>query len=153
MVQGHQDGASAPKSGVIRMEFDKDWIGSKGYAISADSKLTCSEAELLHHHITSALSNRSPQTSNIQLGNGHNGAMHHSSGMTGAASGAGLASGSGTVQGGSNAFQGDIAPDQTVPFDHETAGSGQLDSQQMTLGQAVGYTPDESVASGRKVAG
>lgn len=34
MIQGHQDGASAPKSGVIRLEFDKDWIGSKGYVQS-----------------------------------------------------------------------------------------------------------------------
>ncbi|WVF72740.1 hypothetical protein IAT40_007558 [Kwoniella sp. CBS 6097] len=35
---------SFPKSGTIKFEFDKDWIGAKG------------EAEILHHQITKALS-------------------------------------------------------------------------------------------------
>lgn len=166
MIQGHADGALAPKSGVIRLEFDKDWIGSKG------------EAELLHHHIASAISNRTPQSANIQLGNHNNGTTGHASSTgagagtssalgtgagaaAGASAGPGLGSGAG-ISGGTRtspgqsqhqAFQGDIAPDQTVPFDHATAGSGQLDQNHMTLGQAVGYTPDESVASSRKIAG
>ena len=62
---------------------------------------------------------------------------------TGTSSGAPVRGGMGST---------DIAPDQTAPYDHQTAGSGHLDNH-LTLGQAVGYAPDESIASGRKVAG
>ncbi|KAK8854857.1 hypothetical protein IAR55_003596 [Kwoniella newhampshirensis] len=58
-----------PKSGTIKFEFDKEWIGAKG------------EAELLHHYITKALESlpsqpshaeRSPpQPTNFQLGGGN----------------------------------------------------------------------------------
>ena len=44
MIQGHADGASAPKSGVIRLEFDKDWIGSKGYVLPVSHEQCCSLA-------------------------------------------------------------------------------------------------------------
>ncbi|TYJ56088.1 hypothetical protein B9479_003198 [Cryptococcus floricola] len=40
-----QDESSFPKSGTIKFEFDKDWIGAKD------------EAELLQHHIQNAVSN------------------------------------------------------------------------------------------------
>ncbi|ODN92764.1 hypothetical protein L198_05558 [Cryptococcus wingfieldii CBS 7118] len=40
-----QDESSFPKSGTIKFEFDKDWIGAKD------------EAELLQHHIQHAVSN------------------------------------------------------------------------------------------------
>ncbi|WRT68311.1 uncharacterized protein IL334_005287 [Kwoniella shivajii] len=62
---------SFPKSGYIKFEFDKDWIGAKG------------EAELLHHHITKAVSSlpdskeRQPHLTQFHLGGGP-GHKHHS---------------------------------------------------------------------------
>ncbi|WWC63243.1 uncharacterized protein I303_105843 [Kwoniella dejecticola CBS 10117] len=55
---------SFPKSGYIKFEFDKDWIGAKG------------ESELLHHHLTHAISvlpeskDRQPHLAQFHLG-GH----------------------------------------------------------------------------------
>ncbi|WWC71615.1 uncharacterized protein I206_105573 [Kwoniella pini CBS 10737] len=53
-----------PKSGYIKFEFDKDWIGAKG------------ESELLHHHLTHAINvlpenkDRQPHLAQFHLG-GH----------------------------------------------------------------------------------
>ncbi|WWD02498.1 hypothetical protein V865_000538 [Kwoniella europaea PYCC6329] len=55
---------SYPKSGYIKFEFDKDWIGAKG------------ECELLHHHLTHAISalpeskDRQPHLAQFHLGGG-----------------------------------------------------------------------------------
>jgi hypothetical protein len=80
-----QTGETAPRSGFIKFEFDKDWIGAKGYVpinlpflaqSSSRDLLTCHrEAELLHHYITSAAQNPPQPTShftnqNFQLGSG-----------------------------------------------------------------------------------
>jgi len=58
-----QNSELAPRSGTIKFEFDKEWIGAKG------------EAELLHHYITTAAQNPPQATShfanqNFQLGGG-----------------------------------------------------------------------------------
>jgi len=63
---GKHSHESLPKSGSIRFDFDKEWIGAKG------------EAELLHYHITTALTNlpaqseerAAPQSGSFQLGSG-----------------------------------------------------------------------------------
>nr|XP_019044605.1 hypothetical protein I302_06518 [Kwoniella bestiolae CBS 10118]OCF23535.1 hypothetical protein I302_06518 [Kwoniella bestiolae CBS 10118] len=58
---------SYPKSGYIKFEFDKDWIGAKG------------ECELLHHHLTHAIStlpeskDRQPHLAQFHLGGGGGG--------------------------------------------------------------------------------
>ncbi|RSH88638.1 hypothetical protein EHS25_002865 [Saitozyma podzolica] len=58
MVQGMgSDGSDMPKSGSIKFEFDKDWIGAKG------------EAEVLHFQITNAvLAERSPAAPTFRPG-------------------------------------------------------------------------------------
>ncbi|WVQ99944.1 hypothetical protein IAU59_007087 [Kwoniella sp. CBS 9459] len=85
---GANKAESFPKSGTIKFEFDKDWIGAKG------------EAEILHHQITSALSNlpevpassspkqrAMPQLQEFQIGGGGGGGIsgghHHNLGRGG----------------------------------------------------------------------
>ncbi|WWC90788.1 uncharacterized protein L201_005725 [Kwoniella dendrophila CBS 6074] len=54
-----------PKSGYIKFEFDKDWIGAKG------------ESELLHHHLTHAINilpegkDRHPHLAQFHIGGGN----------------------------------------------------------------------------------
>lgn len=56
------------KSGVLKLEFDKDWIGAKA------------EAEILHHQITSALNNdRAPVAESFQLGGATHSTANHGS--------------------------------------------------------------------------
>ncbi|OCF37873.1 hypothetical protein I316_00097 [Kwoniella heveanensis BCC8398] len=127
-----------PKSGTIKFEFDKDWIGAKG------------EAEILHHNITKALSSLPdvsavssspkqrgmPQLQEFQIGGGHghsHGLGHrHGQGIPeeeGAGSG-GTGTGTGTASGapvlapiagtgtsgltGSALDTSDIAPDESL---------------------------------------
>ncbi|KAK4689492.1 hypothetical protein P7C73_g613, partial [Tremellales sp. Uapishka_1] len=60
---GKHSHESLPRTGSVRFDFDKDWIGGKA------------EAELLHHYITTAMANLGgggprlpPQTTKLQLG-------------------------------------------------------------------------------------
>jgi len=94
---GHNH-TSPPKSGSIKFEFDKDWIGGKG------------EAEVLHHYIITAIENFSssasnrtperhfPEAENFQLGHGNAAANTFGGHTTQRTEG-----------------YGDVAPDQRVP--------------------------------------
>ncbi|WVR07446.1 hypothetical protein IAU60_004487 [Kwoniella sp. DSM 27419] len=118
---------SFPKSGTIKFEFDKDWIGAKA------------EAELLHHHLTSAITTlpadthkerAAPQLQEFQLGTGtthqgHGGGHgigHDATQTSGTYNTAGAPALAPVAGGNGHAYgSNDIAPDDSV-----TSSSGKV---------------------------